>query len=70
MSEQTLKFEETVVNEKDFHASKEGIVLDLVDAVEYLFLTNLNSMKHFIGYLHADDVIRLMSGYKRHFDNF
>ena len=32
MSEQTLKFGDIVVNKKEFHASKQGIALSLVDA--------------------------------------
>ena len=32
MSEQALKFDHIVVNKKDFHASKEGIALDLVES--------------------------------------
>ena len=31
MSEQTLKFGDTVVNKKEFHASKQAIALDLVN---------------------------------------
>ena len=36
MSEQTLKFDEIVVNKKDFHASKKGIALDLVESSRIL----------------------------------
>ena len=32
MSEQTLKFGDIVVNKKTFHASKQAIALNLVDA--------------------------------------
>ena len=42
MSEQTLKFDEVIVSKKEFHASKEAIVLDLVKSS---FLKNLNTMK-------------------------
>ena len=66
MSEQTLKFDNIVVNKSDFHASKEAITLDLVES----------SKIHFIGYLHVDDVIRPlcivlppMCGYIIYFDN-
>ena len=80
MSKQTLKFDHIVVNKKDFHASKEGIALDVVESRKILvsdkFKHNENGFKHFIGYLQADDVIRLlcivlppMSGYIKYFDN-
>ena len=62
ISEQTLEFDEIVVNKKDFHASKEGIALDLVEIRRILvsdkFKHSEDSFKHFIGYLHVDDVIR------------
>ena len=31
MSEQTLKFGDTVVNKKDFHTSKQAIALNSID---------------------------------------
>ena len=80
MSEQTLKFDENVVNEKDFHASKEAVALDSVEnsriPVSDKFKHSENGSKFFIGYLHDDDVIRplcivllQMSGYVKYFDN-
>ena len=74
MSGQTLKFHHVVVNKKGFHASKERIVLDLVESSRILvsdkFKHSEDGFKYFIGYLHVDDVIRLlciilppMSGY-------
>ena len=45
MSEQTLKFDHIVVNKKNFHASKQAIVLDLVESSRILVLTNLNTIK-------------------------
>ena len=80
MSEQTLKFDENVVNEKDFHTSKEAVALDFVEnsriPVSDKFKHSENGSKFFIGYLHDDDVIRplcivllQMSGYIRYFDN-
>ena len=80
MSEQTFKFDCIVVNKKDFHASKEAIALSLVESSRILVSDkvkhNENDFKHFIGYLHIDDVIRplcivlpLMSGYIKYFDN-
>ena len=80
MSEQTLKFGHFVVNKKYFHASKQAIALDLVESGRILvsdkFKHNENGFKHFIDYLHIDDVIRRlsivltpMSGYIKYFDN-
>ena len=80
MSEHTLKFDHAVVNKKYFHASKQAIALDLVNTgkifVSNKFKHNENGFKHFIGYLHVDDVIRPlliilppMNGYIKYFDN-
>ena len=80
MSEQTLKFGDIVVNKKEFHASKQAIVLNLVDTnkifISYKFKHNDDGFKYFIGHLHDDDVIRRlciilpqMSGYIKYFDN-
>ena len=52
MSEQTLTFDEIVVNKKKFHASKEGIALDLVESSRILvsdkFKHSEDGFKHFI----------------------
>ena len=80
MSEQTLKFDHILVNKKDFHASKQAIASDLVESSKHnvsdKFKHNKNGFKHFIGYLHIDDVIRplgivlpTMSGYIKYFDD-
>ena len=78
MSEQTLKLGENVVNNKDFHASKQAIALDSVDSSKILisdkFKLSDDDCKFFIGYLHGDDVIKSlcipqMSGYIKYFDN-
>ena len=80
MSEQTLKFDENVVNKKDFHASKQAIALNLVDSSKILvsdkFKHSGDGCKYFIGYLHDGEVIRplcivlpQMSGYMKYFDN-
>ena len=62
MSEQTLKFGDIVVNKKEFHASKQAIVLNLVNtnkiAVSDKFKCSDDGSKYFIDYLHDDDVIR------------
>ena len=58
MSEQTLKFGENVVNEKDFYASKQAIALDLVESSKILvsdkFKTNDDSCRFSIGYSDND----------------
>ena len=80
MSEQTLKFDENVVDKKDFHASKEAIALDLVESSKILvsdkFKRSGNGSKFFIGYLHDDNVTKPLcivlpqvSGYIKCFDN-
>ena len=78
ISEQTWKFDEIVVNRKD--ASKQGIALDVVESSRILvsdkFAHSEDGFKHFIGYLHVDNVFRPlciilppMSGYVKYFDN-
>ena len=80
MSEHTLKFDENVVNKKDFHDSKEAVALDSVESSRILvfdkFKHRENDSKFFIGYLHDDNVIRplciiltQMIGYIKYFDN-
>ena len=80
MSEQTLKFDDNVVNKKDFHASKEEIALNVIDSGKVLisnkFKLNDDDCKYFIGYLHDDNVIKSlcivlpqMNGHIKYFDN-
>ena len=80
MNEQTLKFDHIVLNKNDFHASKQAIALDLVENsrmfVSDKFKHSKNGFKHFIDYLHVDDVIRPlciillpMNGYIKYYDN-
>ena len=47
MSEQTLKFGDIVVNEEEFHASKQAIALNLV---------NTSKIVVFDKFKHSDDV--------------
>ena len=51
MSEQTLQFNNIILNKKEFHKSKEPIDLFSVDqiVVSYKFKYNNQSFKHFIG---------------------
>ena len=74
------KFDENVVNKKDFHASKEAVALDSVESGRILvsdkFEHRENGSKFFIGYLQDYEVIRplciilpQMSGYIKYFDN-
>ena len=82
MSEQTLKFNEYLVNKREFHASKQAITLNLVDTNEvvisdkFKYSDDGDGSKYCIGCLHCDDVIRplciiqpQMSGYIKYFDN-
>ena len=80
MNKQTLKFNDTAVNKKDFHASKKAIPLNSVNTnnivLSYRVKHNDDSYKYiFFIYLH-DDVIRplcvilpQMSGYIKYFEN-
>ena len=82
MSEQTLKFDDIVVNKREFHASKQAIALNLVNTnkivVSEIFKHSDDGFKYFIGYSHDDDdvvirplciVLPQMSGYIKYFDN-
>ena len=80
MSEKTLKFGDVVVNNKEFHASKQAIALNLVDTdkivVSEKFKYSDEGSKYFIGYLHGDSIIRplciilpQMKGYIKYFDD-
>ena len=63
MSEKTLKFDNTEVNKKEFHKSKQWINLDLVDVDQIVicdkFKHNDDGVKYFIGYK-KDDIVRLL----------
>ena len=80
MSKQTLIFNDIEVNKKDFYASKQAILLNLVNTnnivISYRVKQNNDTYKYFIGYLHDDDVIKhlcvilpQMSGYIKYFEN-
>ena len=80
MSEQALKFCDTVVHKKEFHASKQAIALSLVNTSKTVVSDKFKGIddgfKYFIGYLYDDDVIRRlciilpqMSTYIKYFDN-
>ena len=62
MSKQTLKLGDIVVNKREFHPSKQVIVLNLVDTNKIVlsdkFKHSDDGFKYFIGYLHDDNVIR------------
>ena len=54
MSEKTLKFDNTEINKKEFHKSKQPIGLDLVNVDQIIiadkFKHNEGGFKYFIGY--------------------
>ena len=62
MSEQTLKFGDIVVKKKEFHTSKQGVSLNLVNknkvVVFHKFKHSHDGFKYFIGYLHDDDNVK------------
>ena len=61
MSEKTLKFDNVIVNKKEFHASKQAIALNLLDTDKIVisdrFGNSDNGSKYFIDYK-EDDIIR------------
>ena len=78
MSEKTLKFNNIVVNKKEFHKYKQPIDLDLINVDQVVisdkFKYNDDGFKYFIGYK-EDDIVKplcislpLMSGYIKYFD--
>ena len=79
MSKQTLKFNNILLNKKDFYASKKAIPLNLVNinniVVSYRVKHSDESYKYFIGYNHDDKIRPLfiillqMSGYIKYFEN-
>ena len=81
MSEQTLKFNDVIVNKKEFHASKQAIALNLVGkekiVVSDKFKYSDNGSKYFTGYLDDDDdvirhlsiILHQMSRYIKYFDD-
>ena len=79
MNEETLKFNDIILNKKEFHKSKESIDLLSVDVdqivVSYKFKHNDEGFKYFIGYLKGEIVKPLciilpqMSGYIKYFES-
>ena len=80
MPQKILKFGDVVVNNKEFHASKQEIALNLVDTdkivVSEKFKYSDECSEYFIGYLHGDNIIRRlciilpqMKGYIKYFDD-
>ena len=79
MSEKTLKFNNIIVNKKEFHKSKDPIDLFSVNVDQLVvsdkFKHNNESFKHVIGYQKGEIVKPLciilpqMSGYIKYFEN-
>ena len=79
MSEKTLKFEDIILNKKEFHRSKERIDLFSVNldqiVVSDKFKHNNEVFKHFIGYQKGKIVKPLciilpqINGYIKYFEN-
>ena len=79
MSEKTLKFDNIVVDKKEFHKSKQPIDLNLVNVDQILisdkFKHTDDGFKYFIGYK-EDRIVKplciilpQMSGYIKYFEN-
>ena len=77
MGEKTLKFNNTRVNKKEFHKSKQAIELDLVDTgkivVSDRFKHSEEGFKYFTGY-QEDEIVKplciilpQMNGYTKYF---
>ena len=79
MSEKTLKFNNIILNKKEFHKSKEPIDLLSVNVDQIVvfdeFKHNNEGFEHFIGYENSETVKPLciilsqMSGYIKYFEN-
>ena len=79
MNEKTLKFNDIILNKKEFHRSKEPIDLFSVNVDQIVvsdkFKHNNEGFKYFIGYLEGGIVKPLciilpqMSGYIKYFEN-
>ena len=79
MSGKTLKFDNIVVNKKEFHASQQPIDLNLVDinkiVISDKFKHSDDGFKYFIGYRESEIIKPLciilpqMSGYIKYFEN-
>ena len=79
MSEKTLKFNDIILNKREFHRSKEPIDLFSVNVVQIVvsdkFKHNNKVFKYFIGYQKGKIVKPLciilpqMSGYIKYFEN-
>ena len=79
MGEKTLKFNNTKINKKEFHKSKQAIDLDSVDTnkivVSDKFRHSEEGFKYFIGYQEDENVKPLciilpqMNAYVKYFEN-
>ena len=79
ISEKALKFENTRLNKKEFHKSKQPINLDLVNVDQIVvsdkFKHSDDGFKYFIGYKEGEIVkpvciiLSQMSGYIKYFEN-
>ena len=78
MSGKTLKFDDIVVNKKEFHKSKQQIDLDLVNVVQIVISDKFkhdDGSKYFVGYKEDENVKPLctillkISVYIKYFEN-
>ena len=61
MNEKTLKFGNIAVNKKEFHASKQSIALNLVDADKLVVSDKLNTVKMVLNTLLAIWMMMMIS---------
>ena len=57
MNEKTLKFDNTEINKKEFHKSKQPVDLNLVDTNKIVISEKFK---------HSDDCFKYFIGYKKH----
>ena len=80
LSKKTLKFDNIVVNKKEFHKSKQAINLDLVNVDQIVisdkFKHSDDGFKYFVGYKKEGEIVKplctilsQMSGYIKYFEN-
>ena len=79
MKEKTLKFDSIRVNKKEFHKSKQPIILDLINVDQIVvsdkFKDSDDGFMHFIGYKEGE-ILKLlciilpqMTGYIKYFES-
>ena len=63
MSEKTLKFNDIILNKKEFHRSKEPVDLFSVSVDQILYLKNLNIITKSLSILLVTKKVKLLNHY-------